>query len=523
MIPTGRMVKLIQNTDNLTVLILAAGHGRRMGPFSRMVNKSLVPYKNRPLISHIMEKFPADTKFVVACGNLGQQVKDYVISVHEDKNVVFVDIPEFDESSTGPATTIRYCEKHLPGAFFWISCDTLFEFSFKDNLDHNWIAVSPVNDSVSQDYCWIERDGNNIVEVHNKVKSNHAVDAFIGLMYVKDREYIDTLIKKSAREVFEGFVPELNLKAHTVKMWQDFGTYEKWQDISKDLPELSFPKPDELFYRDNGKIIKFTTDATLAKLKYVRSTLNPACMPDNVSYIRNFLIYTESPGDTLYNCLTVETFLKFLEWAEESVWRVPGVISPRSTEIASEFYHKKTVDRISKFRTKYNTWEECSTVNGVAVKTIDEYISLVDFRELTENTLWCFTHGDMQFDNIIFDAATKKFTAIDWRTDFSGNLYGDIYYDLAKMLGGLYLSYKLVKEDAFSYTEENGQATITIPSVDNVSTYVDHLRRMVVARGLSWQKVRTLVPIIYLNMAPLHDAPFDKFLIALAQYFFSQL
>jgi len=43
------------------------------------------------------------------------------------------------------------------------------------------------------------------------------------------------------------------------------------------------------------------------------------------------------------------------------------------------------------------------------------------------------------------------------------------------------------------------------------------------ARGHDWDKVKTLVPIIYLNMSPLHEAPFDKFLIALAQLFFSQL
>jgi hypothetical protein len=42
-------------------------------------------------------------------------------------------------------------------------------------------------------------------------------------------------------------------------------------------------------------------------------------------------------------------------------------------------------------------------------------------------------------------------------------------------------------------------------------------------KGYDWDKVRTLVPLIYLNMAPLHEAPFDKFLIALAQLLFSQL
>ena len=49
----------------LTVLILAAGYGRRMGPFSRMVNKALIPYDNKPLISHIMEKFDVGTHLTI--------------------------------------------------------------------------------------------------------------------------------------------------------------------------------------------------------------------------------------------------------------------------------------------------------------------------------------------------------------------------------------------------------------------------------------------------------------------------
>jgi choline kinase len=512
----------MKNTDNLTVLILAAGYGRRMGPFSRMVNKSLIPYDNKPLISHIMGKFADNTKFVIACGNLGQQVKEYVSNVHPEKNVIFVDIPIFDEGNTGPATTIRYCAEHLPGAFMWISCDTLFEFDYIDKLDHNWIAVHPVDSTVSQDYCWVTRDGNNIVDVKNKVKSNIAVDAFIGLMYVKDSEFINELASNNAKEVFLGFSKSLNLQAYTVAKWQDFGTYEKWKKLSEGLPEISFPKPDELFYRDNGKIIKYTTDDSLAALRHIRAFLNPACMPTNVNHTNNFLFYDYTPGETLYSCLTPELFVDFLDWAETSLWK--GATTLQDTvPIADEFYRKKTLSRLSKFRTKYSDWVELPVVNGKQVKTIEEYLSDIDFVWLASETEWRFTHGDMQFDNIIYNADTKKFTAIDWRTDFAGDYFGDMYYDLAKMLGGLYLSYKLIKEDRFSYTELSNQVIIDFPSVDNVQLYVTQLEQWVKNKGYDWDKVKTLVPLIYLNMSPLHEAPFDKLLIALAQLFFSEL
>lgn len=511
----------MKNTNNLTVLVLAAGYGRRMGPFSRMVNKSLIPYDNKPLISHIMAKFPADTKFVIACGNLGQQVKEYVSNVHEEKNITFVDIPHFDEGTTGPATTIRFCAEHLPGAFLWITCDTLFDFEFSDKLDRNWIAVHPVDSTVSQDYCWVERDGNNITSVKNKIKSTQAVDAFIGLMYVKDSIFIKNLNSCDARDVYEGF-DNLDLKAYTVRMWQDFGTYDKWKTQSEGLPELSFPKPDELFYRDNGKIIKFTTNAALAEAREYRARLNPECMPANVRQSGNFLFYDCAPGETLYTCLTSELFVKFLDWAEIKLWKPSGTLGD-TFGYADNFYRKKTLDRLEKFRIKYSTWVEMPIVNGRDVKCIEEYLKDIDATWMASETKWCFTHGDMQFDNIIYDIETDKFTAIDWRTDFAGDYYGDMYYDLAKMLGGLYLSYKSVKEDMLSYEEVDDQAIINIPSVENVEVYVRVLEEWVLKHNLDWLKVKTLVPIIYLNMAPLHEPPFDKYLIALAQLFFSEL
>jgi len=207
----------------LTVLILAAGYGRRMGPFSRMVNKGLIPYDNKPLISHIMEKFDHETKFVIACGHMGQQVKDYVGAVHSDKQVVYVDIPDYAEGSTGPATTIQLCAEHINSAFIWLSCDTLFDFDYKNKLDHNWIGVHPVNNDIAQDYCWVRRDGETITEIKNKQPSNQAVDAFIGLMYCKDMQYVENLRAAGAKEAHQGLLSNLKLRAHTVREWKDFG------------------------------------------------------------------------------------------------------------------------------------------------------------------------------------------------------------------------------------------------------------------------------------------------------------
>jgi hypothetical protein len=49
------------------------------------------------------------------------------------------------------------------------------------------------------------------------------------------------------------------------------------------------------------------------------------------------------------------------------------------------------------------------------------------------------------------------------------------------------------------------------------------LQAWVETNGLEWRKVKLIVPLIYLNMSPLHEAPFDKFLMSLAQLHFSRV
>ncbi len=506
------------STNNLTVLILAAGYGRRMGPFSRMVNKGLVPYGDKPLISHIIDKFPKETtKFVIACGHMGQQVYDYVSSVHDDKDIVFVNIPDYSEGNTGPATTIQHCADHIRGGFLWLACDTLFDFDYTKRMDHNWIGVYPVDSTISQDYCWIRRDGDDLIEVNNKVKNDTAVDAFIGLMYCKDDEYLNNLIARKAKETYEGFAG-LELKAHTVSSWLDFGTYEKWQELTKDLPENSFVKPNEIFYHDNNRVVKYFTSESASTIRVDRANLNPEAAPTNINACGHFLIHDWVKGDIIYNQASPEVFAEILEWCNTTLWKPMPVDREVAVQSCYKFYRDKTYERLDQFRVKYADWSECCVVNRKDVETIDTYLEQVHWKWLCENVEWRFIHGDLHFDNLIRDPATGKISMIDWRTDFAGQLGGDIYYDLAKMLGGLYLNYRDVKADKYSYKEMSDYATINIPSVPDVEKYEDILRSFVLKQGLDWIKVQMLVPIIYLNMSPLHEAPFDKFLIALAQY-----
>ena len=93
-------------TDCQTVCILTAGIGSRMGPFSSVINKSLLPIYETSIISHIIICFPKNTNFVIALGYKGEQVKNYLELMHCEINFKFIEVDNFDGNGSGPAYSL---------------------------------------------------------------------------------------------------------------------------------------------------------------------------------------------------------------------------------------------------------------------------------------------------------------------------------------------------------------------------------------------------------------------------------
>ena len=75
-----------------------------------------------------------------------------------------------------------------------------------------------------------------------------------------------------------------------------------------------------------------------------------------------------------------------------------------------------------------------------------EYIDSIVLDRFKFSKNYDLFHGDLQFDNILYDQINKKFFYIDWRDSFADNTNGgDIYYDLAKLYGGLIFNYFEIK------------------------------------------------------------------------------
>jgi thiamine kinase-like enzyme len=134
--------------------------------------------------------------------------------------------------------------------------------------------------------------------------------------------------------------------------------------------------------------------------------------------------------------------------------------------------------------------------------------------KLLSDKIYSSFHGDLQFDNIIYNKNANKFTYIDWRESFGGSTEGgDIYYDLAKMYGGLLIPYNLIKqEDFINFTEGSSFINYSYKVSANLAKFKQIYENWIIEQDYDLSKIKFITALIFLNMSPLHDEKFGKML-----------
>ena len=155
---------------------------------------------------------------------------------------------------------------------------------------------------------------------------------------------------------------------------------------------------------------------------------------------------------------------------------------------------------------------ENKKLNGKKYGSIDKVLSKINWN-IVNNGIQSYIHGDLQFDNVIYNKKLKKFKLIDWRQDFGKSLMvGDLYYDLAKIYGGMLINYSEIKKNNFYFSESKSDVFFRAPKIKNINKFKKIFFDMIISKGMEVKKVKILTGLIYLNMAPLHHHPFDKLL-----------
>jgi CTP:phosphocholine cytidylyltransferase-like protein len=506
----------------MKICILTAGKGTRMGIVDKNINKALLPIKDKAIISNIIEFFSPDDEFVIGLGYCGQQVRDYLTVAYPDRLFHFVNIENFDGPGSGPGFSLLSCKKHLMEPFYFIPCDCLFDADFQSVPNGNWVGAKKVDPSLSQNYCnFLVRDS-IVLDIKDKEKCDEKYLAFTGFLHVRDYDIFwkslenpvavkgEHQISNGLNGLIEGpglFAVEMN--------WTDLGDLEKYENAKKSESDYNFEKTDEFIYFVNNQVIKFFADSKMVTDRVKKSRMKPKIFPKVTGRGEQFYSYPFFKGDTFYSCGNIELFKKLLIWLDKSLWITKDLDTNKMESLCKKFYFEKTMSRLKLFKEKNPNYVYPTKINGQSISSIEELLERIPWNSLYSG-IPTFIHGDLQFDNILYNEGIDKFLLIDWRQDFAGETeFGDLNYDLAKLLGGIFINYDYIKKGLFRYSEKEGEKQFDFARRLSTIEFENALNQYFISKGIDVKKINLLTGLIFLNMSPLHHKPFNFILFAL--------
>jgi choline kinase len=492
-----------------TVLIPTAGRGTRMMPLTEHTNKSLLEVDGRPILAQIIENFPVDTQYVIALGWCGEAVRDFCTLAYPDREFTWVYISDTTGELSGTGTTVRECAPHLRDSFWYVPCDTWFNEDLVQP-SCSTLYVAQCETQRLGEYTLVRVVDGHVAETRFKTQPQDAHDwlCWTGVLYVHDVEQFFERLGTNT-EVWTAIPP--HCATSTLSTWRDAGNLDSYSELRSQHAAYDFTKSHEMTHICNGRVLKWWSDSSIVLKKYQRWAHNPSVYPRNVRMRGNWIAYDWTSGHTLYSDTSTETLQSFLNWCEKYLWI--NVDQHVDVSAASyDFYYAKSHGRVDAYRARYPVQPHVTHINGRPVRSFDEIWSKIDWSQHIFCNHSAYMHGDLQYDNIIVNDG--HYTLIDWRHEYGSHTqYGDVYYDLAKLVGGWIINYGAIKRGEFGilHNDSNG-VDLVMCSVANARDLIATLREWVQSRGLNWTKVRDLVPLIYWNMAALHSPPFDQYL-----------
>lgn len=498
------------------VLITASGIGSRLGDLTRYLNKSLLRVGKKPAISYIIESYPKETKFVITLGYLGDIVKQFVDIAHPNINVEYVFVDKYDGIGSSLLYSLFCAKNKLQTPFIYHACDTITP-NIKFNGDCLYLSK---NTSFVDEYRTYDIKQNIILD---KKCNNINSFPYIGVCSIEN--YIDfwssvEMILSSNSELSDCsainnmLINGVNFKYEYVSEWYDIGNLDSLKiarcNISDKFQILD--KLDESIYIFDDFVVKYFYDKTLCKQRIDRTKSLAGLVPKILEFTDNFYKYVFVKGDELSHVVDTKSFKTLLDHSYKNMWSITG---DNIKDQCLKFYKDKTYKRVSDYLYKYNLKDSSYKINNISIPTVYELLSLINFDSLCDVKSSKF-HGDFILENIIIDS--NKITLIDWRQDFAGDIiWGDKNYDLAKMNHNLIVDHSIIYKNLYSCDISFDVFIDIFVSYKNMKLK-KMLDNFIIENRYNLKNIELLTGLIWLNMSPLHDEKFSKFIFNMGKY-----
>lgn len=507
-----------------TVVIPTSGIGEDLGSLVKYTNKTLLKVGEKPALSYIIAAYPQNTTFVITLGHFADHIKEYISLAHPDIKVKYVLVDNYQGKDSSLGYSLLQAKKYLKKPFIYHASDTIVLEKIP-TPNTNWIAG--YKGKASSQYHSFRVMGNKVQFIDEKGAINSEY-LHIGLVGINETtkfwESLESLYKKTKKtsdvEVINHMINAgSSFSPVPFSSWFDVGNTEGLNDARAKIND-SFhilDKPTESIFLFNSFVIKFFSDKDLVKNRVERTKYLNGLTPKILESKKNFYKYEYSKGELLADIATPKEFAKFLCWSAKNLWQESHEVSENDFKARClDFYKTKTEKRIKEFLSSRNVVDVECRINDEIIPKIDEILERIDFEWLSSSQQTHF-HGDYILDNIL--KSGSGYTLLDWRQDFGGLLEsGDMYYDLAKLNHNLTINHGIINQGLFTIEKDNGTVTCNVLRKNSHVLCQQELFTFAKAQEYDSKKIRVLTALIWLNMSPLHEYPFDNFLYYFGKY-----
>lgn len=230
-------LEINEKFDNIIdIVIMAGGLGTRLAPFSNIIPKPLMPYKNSTLIESIMNKFNDFNlnNFIISLNYKEKLIRTYLKSVNKKYKINFL-------NETFPMGTIGSLGKikRKSDDFFLINCDTIIDINYKDlynfhkNNNYDITIVSCTKEFKIPYGCFDINNKGKMIKMIEKPKLNYLVNTGMYLINSK----ILKIIPKNKKLDFNDFLEKINKLKYKIgffaideSSWKDFGEISSFNE-----------------------------------------------------------------------------------------------------------------------------------------------------------------------------------------------------------------------------------------------------------------------------------------------------
>lgn len=484
---------------NFDVIITCSGLGSRLKPITNYLNKALIKLGDKAIISHILESYPKNCRFIITIGYLGDQVMDYIDINHSDLNIEYVNVMPYEGEGSSLLYSLSRTFKLLDKPFVYNACDTYITGDKKFETNTAIVAKTYIGNQYRKYTTNIENDPASVGEL-----------GYTGLCYIKDfekfKEITYELLKttKYDNNLSDAHVIEkMNMNFYETDNWIDIGNFIALEQAKKHFENkiCVLEKNDQETYLVDNKILKFFKNEQKVDKLYERAQELSNCVPK--CYKKgNFIYYNWIKGETLSKILKPKLLKEFLDWCEDNLWIPTDNVDEN---FFKDFYINKATNRVLQYIENHNDLHNKDTYCRINFREVENILDLLSkIPDSYKNSCWYSrSHGDLVFENVI---KTKTgFKLIDWREGFEPCRGSDMLYDIAKMKHNLYFDHDVIKNNGFFVKNMPHGAYLFDPGTppENIEL-IKQLDNWCIDKKIDIKVIDLIVSLIQLSSSALH-------------------